>query len=250
MDEVIGMRLQVLGCGDAFGSGGRFHTCFHVSAGSASFLVDCGASSLIAMRRFGVDPNTIRMVLISHLHGDHFGGLPFLLLDAQFVSRRTTPLTIAGPPTLSARLQALRETMFPGSTESDLGFPLDIVELAPQVTAQVNDVSITAYPVRHPSGAPSYALRCQVGHQTLCYSGDTEWIPVLVDAARDADLFIAECYTFNRPVPFHTSWMNLREHLPEIGAKRVLLTHMSTDMLEQVAIDGAERAEDGMVLEI
>jgi ribonuclease BN (tRNA processing enzyme) len=250
MDEVIGMRLQVLGCGDAFGSGGRFHTCFHVSAGSASFLVDCGASSLIAMRRFGVDPNTIRTVLISHLHGDHFGGLPFLLLDAQFVSRRTTPLTIAGPPTLSARLQALRETMFPGSTESDLGFPLDIVELAPQVTAQVNDVSITAYPVRHPSGAPSYALRCQVGHQTLCYSGDTEWIPVLVDAARDADLFIAECYTFNRSVPFHTSWMNLREHLPEIGAKRVLLTHMSTDMLEQVAIDGAERAEDGMVLEI
>jgi ribonuclease BN (tRNA processing enzyme) len=212
--------------------------------------VDCGASSLIVIRRFGVDPNTLRTVLISHLHGDHFGGLPFLLLDAQFVSRRTTPLTIAGPPTLSARLQALRETMFPGSTESDLGFPLDIVELAPQVTAQVNDVSVTAYPVRHPSGAPSYALRCQVGHQTLCYSGDTEWIPVLVDAARDADLFIAECYTFNRPVPFHTSWMNLREHLPEIGAKRVLLTHMSTDMLEQVAIDGAERAEDGMVLEI
>jgi ribonuclease BN (tRNA processing enzyme) len=92
-DEVIVMRLQVLGCGDAFGSGGRFQTCFHVSAGSASFLVDCGASSLIAMRRFGIDPNTIRTVLISHLHGDHFGGLPFLLLDAQFVSRRTTPLT-------------------------------------------------------------------------------------------------------------------------------------------------------------
>ena len=75
MDEVIGMRLQVLGCGDAFGSGGRFHTCFHVSAESVSFLVDCGASSLIAMRRCGVDPNTIQTVLISHLHGDHFGGI-------------------------------------------------------------------------------------------------------------------------------------------------------------------------------
>ena len=138
------IRLQVLGCGDAFGSGGRFHTCFHVSAESASFLVDCGASSLIAMRRFGVDPNTIQMVLISHLHGDHFGGLPFLLLDAQFVSRRTAPLTIAGPPTLPERLHALRETMFPGSTESALGFPLDIVELAPQVTTQVKGVAVTA----------------------------------------------------------------------------------------------------------
>ena len=244
------MRLQILGCGDAFGSGGRFHTCFHVSAGSISFLVDCGASALIAMRRFRVDPNTIHSVLISHLHGDHFGGLPFLLLDAQFVSRRTTPLTIAGPPTLSARLQALRETMFPGSTESDLGFQLDIIELEPQVTAQVNGVSVTPYPVRHPSGAPSYALRCQIEDQILCYSGDTEWVPVLIEAARGADVFIAECYTFDRKVPFHTSWVSLREHLQKIGAKRVLLTHMSTDMLEQVSIEGAEMAQDGMILEI
>jgi ribonuclease BN (tRNA processing enzyme) len=213
-------------------------------------LVDCGASALIAMRRFGVDPNTIQSVLISHLHGDHFGGLPFLLLDAQFVSRRTTPLTIAGPPTLSARLQALRETMFPGSTESDLGFQLNIIELEPQVTAQVNGVSVTPYPVRHPSGAPSYALRCQVEHQILCYSGDTEWVPALIKAARGADVFIAECYTFDRKVPFHTSWVSLREHLQKIGAKRVLLTHMSTDMLEQVSIEGAEMAQDGMVLEI
>jgi ribonuclease BN (tRNA processing enzyme) len=202
------------------------------------------------MRRFRVDPNTIQSVLISHLHGDHFGGLPFLLLDAQFVSRRTTPLTIAGPPTLSARLQALRETMFPGSTESDLGFQLDIIELEPQVTAQVNSVSVTPYPVRHPSGAPSYALRCQVERQILCYSGDTEWVPVLIEAARGADVFIAECYTFERNVPFHTSWVSLREHLQKIGAKRVLLTHMSTDMLEQVSIEGAEMAQDGMVLEI
>ena len=244
------MRLQILGCGDAFGSGGRFHTCFHVSAGSTSFLVDCGASALIAMRRFGVDPNTIESVLISHLHGDHFGGLPFLLLDAQFVSRRTTPLTIAGPPTLSARLQALQETMFPGSTESDLGFQLNIIELEPQVTAQVNGVSVTPYPVRHPSGAPSYALRCQVEHQILCYSGDTEWVPVLIEGARRADVFIAECYTFDRKVPFHTSWVSLREHLQKIGAKRVLLTHMSTDMLEQVSIERAEMARDGIILEI
>jgi ribonuclease BN (tRNA processing enzyme) len=159
------MQLQVLGCGDAFGSGGRFHTCFHVSAHSANFLVDCGASSLIALRRFGVDPNTIQTVLISHLHGDHFGGLPFLPLDAQFVSKRRAPLTIAGPPTLTARLHALRETMFPGSTDADPGFQLDIVELESQVTAHMNGVSVTPYPVRHPSGAPSYALRCQIEHQ-------------------------------------------------------------------------------------
>ena len=127
---------------------------------------------------------------------------------------------------------------------------LEIIELEPQLTAEVNGVSVTPYPVRHPSGAPSYALRCQIGRQTLCHSGDTEWVPVLIEAARGADVFIAECYTFDRQVPFHTSWVSLRANLPEIEAKRVLLTHMSTDMLEPIAIDGAERAEDGMVLEI
>src|ERR1700724_3672604 len=88
------MRIQFLGSGDAFGSGGRFNTCFLVENKAGAFLIDCGASSLIAMRKYGIDPNCIDTVFISHLHGDHFGGLPFLILDAQFYSRRTTPLTV------------------------------------------------------------------------------------------------------------------------------------------------------------
>jgi ribonuclease BN (tRNA processing enzyme) len=244
------MRLHVLGCGDAFGSGGRFNTCFHVSAGRANFLLDCGASSLIAMRRFGLEPNAVETVLISHLHGDHFGGLPFLLLDAHFVSQRRGPLTIAGPPTLTSRLHALREGMFPGSADIELRFPLDLVELEPEESVEVNGVQVMPFPVRHPSGAPSFALRCEIDGKTLCYSGDTEWVEALVRAAQNADLFIAESYTFERSVPFHTSWLTLRDHLSEINAKRVLLTHMSTEMLEHQPVDGAEFAEDGMVLEI
>ena len=83
------MRLRFLGSGDAFGSGGRFNTCFHLErAGYGNVLIDCGASSMVAIRKFGIDPNRISTVLISHLHGDHFAGLPFFLLDAQLVSRR------------------------------------------------------------------------------------------------------------------------------------------------------------------
>jgi ribonuclease BN (tRNA processing enzyme) len=71
-----------------------------------------------------------------------------------------------------------------------------------------------------------------------------------VRAAQNADLFIAESYTFERSVPFHTNWLTLRDRLPEINARRVLLTHMSAEMLEHEPVDGAEFAEDGMVLEI
>jgi ribonuclease BN (tRNA processing enzyme) len=111
------MRLQFLGSGDAFGSGGRFNTCFHLErSGRGNVLIDCGASSMVAIRKWQVEPNAVSTILISHLHGDHFGGLPFFLLDAQLVSRRTTPLTLAGPPGLAARLDVLMEAMFAGST--------------------------------------------------------------------------------------------------------------------------------------
>ena len=53
MNEVA---VRFLGSGDAFGSGGRFQTCIHVRSATMGFLIDCGASSLVAMKRFGVDP--------------------------------------------------------------------------------------------------------------------------------------------------------------------------------------------------
>jgi ribonuclease BN (tRNA processing enzyme) len=153
------MELRVLGCGDAFGSGGRFNTCFHVETSATRFLIDCGASALIAMRRFGVEPNGVETVFLTHLHGDHFGSLPFLILDAQLVSGRTAPLTIAGPPGLRERQPALMEAMFPGSSTVERRFALHLVEIAPETPIEVNRVVLTAFPVRHPAGGPSFALR-------------------------------------------------------------------------------------------
>jgi ribonuclease BN (tRNA processing enzyme) len=243
------MEIKVLGCGDAFGSGGRLQTCFHVTTGETRFLIDCGTTAMIAMRRFGVDPNAVATVFLTHLHGDHFGGLPFLILDAQLVSRRTAPLTIIGPPGLRQRLPALMEAMFPGSSNVERRFALELVELEPEIATVVNGVEITPFPVRHPSGAPSFALRITCEGRTLCYTGDTEWVDALIPAARGADLLIAEGYTAERSVRYHLDWATLRQHLPEIAPGRVLLTHMSQDMLDRET-DGYETAEDGLTIAI
>jgi ribonuclease BN (tRNA processing enzyme) len=241
------MELRVLGCGDAFGSGGRLNTCFHVEASTTRFLIDCGASALIAMRRFGVDPNGIETVFLTHLHGDHFGGLPFLILDAQLVSRRSTPLTIAGPPGLRERLPALMEAMFPGSPKVERKFALHLTEIEPETPTEINSVEVQAFPVKHPAGSPSFALRLTLQDKVICYTGDTEWVDALIPAAHGADLLIAEAYTAERPVRYHLDWATLDRHLPKIAAKSVLLTHMSPDMLGH-SLKGAEKAADGQVV--
>ena len=244
------MKVQFLGSGDAFGSGGRFNTCFLVEAAGGAFLIDCGASSLIAMRKFGVDPNRIHTVFASHLHGDHFGGLPFLLLDAQFYSRRTTPLTLVGPPGFRDRLMQAMEVFFPGSSKTERKFVTDIREIAVDETVTVNGVTVTPYLVDHACGAPPFALRIECEGRVIAYTGDTEWTDNLIAVGRDADLLIAEALFFERKIKFHLDYATLRANLDRIGAKRVILTHMGPDMLAQLSRVREEVAEDGMVVEI
>ena len=62
---------------------------------------------------------------------------------------------------------------------------------------------------------------------------------------RGADLFVCECYTFDKPRKSHMALSVLREKLPAIGARRVILTHMSEDMLGRLGEVELETAQDG-----
>jgi len=243
------MEVRFLGSGDAFGSGGRFQACIHVRAAETEFLLDCGASSLVAMRRFGVDPSRIDAVLLSHLHGDHFGGLPFLVLDGQF-RRRTRPLMVAGPPGVEARVRAAMEVLFPGSSTVERRFAVEFVELAAGQSRPLGPLTVTGFGVVHPSGAPPLALRVACAGKVVAYSGDTEWTEALIDVARDADLFVCEAYAFDRRVKYHLDYRTLAEQRGRLGCRRLVLTHMSDDMLARLPLPGVESAEDGMVLEV
>jgi ribonuclease BN (tRNA processing enzyme) len=244
------MQVTFLGSGDAFGSGGRFNTCFLVRHALGAFLIDCGASSLVAMRKFGVDPNTIDTIFISHLHGDHFGGLPFFLLDAQFYSRRAGPLAVVGPPGLSTRLADAMEIFFPGSSATPRKFAVEIQEIVAGERRVFGDVGVTAQLVEHACGAPPFALRLEADGKVLAYTGDTEWTDSLIAAGRDADLLIAEALTFERRIRFHLDYASLKANLARIGARRVILTHMGPDMLARLGEAPEEVAEDGRTVTV
>lgn len=242
------VQLQFVGSGDAFGSGGRFQACLVLSGAGAPLLMDCGVTSLVAMKRASVDPSTIGAVLISHLHGDHFGGIPFLVLDGQF-SRRELPLLIAGPPGVEARMKAAMEVLYPGSSTVERRFPVSYVEWQDRAGATLGDCTVTPYEVDHASGAPAYALRVTYGGRTVAYTGDTAWCESLVDAARGADLFVVEGYMHSRQVKFHLDVATLERERPRIECPRIILTHMSNDVLQNET-PGFERAEDGLVVEV
>jgi ribonuclease BN (tRNA processing enzyme) len=242
------MRLQFIGCGDAFGSGGRANTCFHVTGARTNFLFDCGASTLPAMKTQKIDRLAIDTILITHFHGDHFGGIPFFMLDAMYVAKRSAPLLIAGPPGLTEWYARAMAAAFPGDRKLPFALSLQEVEIGKRQT--VGGLVVTPFHVIHDDKVgPCLAYRVEAEGKVVCYSGDTEWTDALIDAARGADLFVCECYLFDGPSPTHMNYATLREKLPAAGARRVVLTHMSESMLARRGDVQEETARDGTVVD-
>jgi ribonuclease BN (tRNA processing enzyme) len=247
------MHLTIIGSGDAFGSGGRFNTCFLIEALGKRILLDCGASTPVALKARAVDPVTIDGVFLSHLHGDHFGGLPFLLLDFHFLRRRERPFTVAGPPGTRERLDAACEVFFPGSSRNQWRFSLEVSEVAPGIPGEFLGFAVTTAEVIHFSGAPSTAVRLSADGRTLAYSGDTQWTDALIKIADAADLFICECYDYERDLTGHMSWAMLRTKLADLKARKIMITHMNRSMLANAAearSGGVLVAEDGFAMDV
>jgi ribonuclease BN (tRNA processing enzyme) len=239
------MRLTVAGAGDAFGTGGRLQTCLHLEPG---VLVDCGATALTGLKRLALEPNDVTVVAISHLHGDHFGGLPYLILDGQF-RRRTRPLHVMGPPGLEARLTQAMEIFFPGSSAVTRRFEVEVHELG-DTAAIAEGVSVRGFPVDHQAGAPALGLRVEIAGRTVAYSGDTAWTDTLVDVADRADLFVCEAYTYDRAVPYHLHLPDLLDNLDRLRCGRILLTHAGPQVLDRRADLALDLADDGTIIDL
>ncbi len=239
-----------MGSGDAFGSGGRFQTCIRVQAGGFTALVNCGATTLTAMKAQQLDPGEVNAVVITHLHGDHFGGLPFLVLDGQF-ARRTKPLTVLGPIGTSQRLHAAMEVLYPGSTKVQRRFELRVLGLPGAGSArQDGPILVTSWEVDHASGAPALAVRVELTGKTFGYSGDSAWTPALLAAANGTDVFACEAYTYDGPVRYHLDYATVRQHAAELSTSRLILTHMGPGMLRQAGTCELEAASDGLVVRV
>lgn len=244
--------LTLLGTGDAFGSGGRLMTCFHVQTPGAGLLIDCGASVCIAMKRCGLAVDDIDVIFISHFHADHFAGVPWIIVESR-VRRRTRPLTLVGPPGIEARTNETLEVLFPGAGGPPR-FPVHYLEYEAGQPVDAGVARVTAWPVHHTPETSPHALRLETRGRAVAYSGDTEWTETLLDVAKDADVFLCEMSSLEGAGGIHLDYATLLRHRPALGCRRLVLTHMGESVLAQAdlvaqALDATVGC-DGLVIRL
>jgi len=242
------IEIHIIGCGDAFGSGGQMNTCFLVKSPGLTFLIDCGATVMPALKKQGFDTNDIDAIVLSHFHGDHFGGLPIFLLEAAKMYQRKKPLTIIAPPEAEQRLTNIIEALYP--TAMSIADELDIrfINYEARKPFLFQNIGFTAFGVKHSEAARPHGLRIEIDGCTISYSGDTQWTDELIAISEKADLFICECNFYKRQVPGHLNYETLKDKLPLLGHKRIVLTHLGEEMLENIDKVALECLTEGQVL--
>ncbi len=245
-------RLSVLflGSGDAFSAGGRGQSGCLLRGTSTSVLLDCGATTLAALKCAALRSGEISTILISHFHGDHFAGLPFVILDGIFIERRDRPLYIAGPPGIRERTEALLWATYRGIAAEPLPIPVVYVEINPGQTCRIGETTVEPFRVPHQGTDISLGFRVTFEGKKILYSGDTGWTDDLVEYSKGTDLFICECSCFDTRVPSHLDYVRIHENLGRFGTRRLILTHLSAETLSHSAEIDIELAHDGLVLDL
>lgn len=239
------MKLHILGCGDAFGSGGRNQSGYLVEAADRLFLMDCGPTTLLAMKRAGLDPRGLDVVFLSHLHGDHFGGLPFFFISYLYECPRDKPLHIAGPAGSEEKVGELYRLMYGGDVP-----PTRFHILQPDRADVIEGIHVFPFRVPHQVHAISLGLKITYAEKQILFSGDSAWTDLFLSHARGVDLFLCECSFYEQESANHLNYKTLREKLAALACKKLVLTHLGKEMLQRREELDATCAEDGMLIEL
>ncbi len=246
------VRLTFLGSADAFSGAGRGNSCYLIEDRHGTVAVDFGPTAMRALRSMGMGSEDLDGVLLTHLHGDHFGGLHLLFIDARYRVARKRPLVVAGPPGTRSTVRKWIEIGWGLAGRRRPPFRIEYVEYRPGSTLTILGRKVTVFPARH-QRAPEIAtsLRVSTDGRVLAFTGDTEWCETIVPLCEGADLFVCEC-TGATPTPKHLSWEELEPRLPDLRARRIVLSHLSDEARARVRPDDrrVRLAEDGLVVRL
>ncbi len=246
--------VTVLGSGNAFNMNGRANACYLLenSAGEL-MLMDCGATSLLRLQQHGFDFDTLDFLILTHFHGDHFLGVPFLLLQMGLINRRTRPFFVYGPPGLARVCEQARELAYPGL---QFDFPIEYREVVAPV--RIGAFQVEPFPITHRPESTGYRVRGPAG-RVFAFSGDSAFDANLERLVDGVDLAIIELSMPRQTTP-PTAHVSLEEILAgraRLRARRLVFSHIYDELADEVRALGARRgeplgeiAEDGAVFSL
>lgn len=139
-------ELTILGTSAAVPAYGRFCTAQLLRLENSSILIDCGEGTQMQLQQLGEGHRKIDLVLISHLHGDHYFGLPGLL-TSMILNGRTAPLRIISPPGLRDQISGLIDF-----DRFEPPFPIlfeEVVTSELQLIHQTKEFEVYGFPLVH-----------------------------------------------------------------------------------------------------
>ena len=238
-------EIVFVGTGDAFNSGGRRNSAILVRDAGRSILLDCGPTTLGGLKQLGIDPLEIDAIALSHFHGDHIAGIPFLLLDYLYQHEREKPLEILGPPGVADCVAGLTR-VYGYHLERERRYALRFLEFAVGVPIDVAGFRVTPMPAVHQEHTCPHMVRVDTSRRSLVFSGDTGWHDDLPRKVGDVDLFISECVFFDEEFPFHLSHRRLDQERAHFSCGAIRLTHLGSQVLENESLVRFDTAHDGL----
>ncbi|MFX1517388.1 MAG: MBL fold metallo-hydrolase [Promethearchaeota archaeon] len=244
-----GISVTFLGIGDAFASGGGKSAGIFIEVKNQGILLDCGPHTLQALKKSGRKTDDVDLILISHFHGDHFGGVPFFLLEASLQQQRSKPLIIIGPPNIEIKIRALYSVLYETIADQEYPFPCKFQELTPLTSPlDEKDLKIKAFKMLHSPEAQGY--RIEINNSSIAYSGDTGWTEELIPLVRNTQLAIVECNFFKTEVEIHLNYHQV-SRLKSLTDKLALI-HLGSEVIGKIPTEEEDVfiPEEGQVLRI
>ncbi|GIW21378.1 MAG: MBL fold metallo-hydrolase [Candidatus Sericytochromatia bacterium] len=239
-------EILVLGSGDACSFGGKNQTSFFIKTDKKTFLLDCGPSTLSELRRRNINTDKIDFILNTHMHGDHYGGIPYLLLDLN-INYKIESFLVIGAEGIAERLNILQDLLYPGYGFEKFKFKMIFEELKPYQEINVDDIKIKSYPMLHSAYSYCFGYKIEYKNKSFAYTGDTGWTNEIINLSNNTDLFIIECSYYNKDIRnSHVSYKELLENINKINTKNILLTHLSKDAYDNIDKISHAIAYDGM----
>jgi len=243
-------EIVFIGTSDAFGAGGRRQSAVFARGERGGMLFDCGATTNTGLAQLGISRDEIDVILISHFHGDHFGGIPTFLYASLYTDARRHPIEIVGPPEIEARVHALSRAMGHHLANPDWTFPIRFREIHADETLSAGPAEIQAFATEHQPESNPQGYRIRLGQEQIAYSGDTGWFDGLPRQIAGSHLFICECTLHDTRLDFHLSLPELRAHRDDLDCGRLILTHLGHEMAQQRGQIEIETADDGLVVKL